>query len=89
MVSSQLHPNFRNFIPPLESGDCLSRDEFERRYAAAPRLKKADLVEGVVSVASPLRFEPYAEPHGDLIGWLAMYKSATTGMRLGDNHFAP
>ena len=35
-------------LPPLESGDRLSRAEFERRYAAMPALKKAELIEGVV-----------------------------------------
>ncbi len=28
-------------LPPLESGDRLTRPEFERRYAAAPQIKKA------------------------------------------------
>jgi Uma2 family endonuclease len=50
-----------------------------------PHVKKAELVEGVVYMASPLRFEPHAEPHGDLIGWLWSYKIATPGVRLGDN----
>ena len=72
-------------IPPLESGDRLSRAEFERRYHAMPRLKKAELIEGVVYVPSPLRFEPHAEPHGNLIVWLGTYKVATPGVRLGDN----
>ena len=35
-------------IPPLQNGDRLSRDEFERRYLAMPRLKKAELIDGVV-----------------------------------------
>ncbi len=35
-------------IHPLEPGDHLTRDEFERRYAAMPELKKAELIEGVV-----------------------------------------
>lgn len=30
-------------IPPLESGDRLTRIEFERRYLAAPCIKKAEL----------------------------------------------
>jgi hypothetical protein len=51
-------------IPLLESGDRLSRHEFERRYEVMPHIKKAGLVEGVVYVASPLRFESHAEPHG-------------------------
>jgi hypothetical protein len=31
-------------IPPLEPGDRLTRDEFERRYEAMPQLKKAELI---------------------------------------------
>lgn len=72
-------------IPPLESGDRLTRPEFERRYNAMPNVKKAELIEGVVYVASPLRFEPHAEPHGDLMIWLGNYKVATPGVRMGDN----
>jgi Uma2 family endonuclease len=74
-----------NYIPALESGDRLTRVEFERRYNAMPNVKKAELIEGVVYVASPLRFEPHAEPHGDLMIWLGNYKVATPGVRLGDN----
>ncbi len=72
-------------IPPLENGDRLSRPEFEQRYAAMPDVKKAELIEGTVYMASPLRFEPHAEPHADIIGWLWTYKVATPGIRLGDN----
>ncbi|MBE9235376.1 Uma2 family endonuclease [Anabaena aphanizomenioides LEGE 00250] len=77
--------NYPDYIPPLESGDRLTRPEFERRYSAMPNLKKAELIEGVVYVASPLRFEPYAEPHANLMGWLWSYKIVTPGVRLGDN----
>lgn len=72
-------------VPALENGDRLTRIEFERRYNLMPHVKKAELVEGVVYMASPLRFEPHAEPHGDLIVWLGNYKVATPGVRLGDN----
>jgi hypothetical protein len=34
--------------PPLEPGDRLSREEFERRYERMPELTKAELVEGIV-----------------------------------------
>ncbi|MBF2085806.1 Uma2 family endonuclease [Thermoleptolyngbya sp. C42_A2020_037] len=72
-------------IPPLESGDRLTRDEFERRYRAMPNLKKAELIEGVVYVASPLRAEAHGKPHGDIMGWLWTYKAATPGIELYDN----
>ena len=74
-----------NKIPPLESGDRLSRHEFERRYTAMPHLKKAELIEGVVYVSSPLRFKGHGQPHGDLIIWLGTYKVSTPGVELGDN----
>ncbi len=48
-----------------------------------PRHQKAELIEGVVYLASPLRFESHAEPHGHLIGWLWTYQIATPGVRLG------
>jgi len=35
-------------IPPLEHGDHMTRDEFERRYEAMPEIKKAELIEGMV-----------------------------------------
>jgi len=75
-------PN-QQLIPPIESGDRLTRPEFERRYAAAPETQKAELIEGVVYVASPLRFQQYAEPHSHLHGWLWTYQIATPGLRLG------
>ena len=72
-------------IPLLENGDRLSRHEFERRYEAMPHLKKAELIEGVAYMPSPLRFESHAEPHSSLIGWMWIYRTATPGVRLGDN----
>lgn len=72
-------------VLPLENGDRLTRHEFERRYAAMPHIKKAELIEGVVYISSPLRFEPHAEPHGQIITWLGVYHAATPGVRLGDN----
>jgi Uma2 family endonuclease len=72
-------------LPPLESGDRLSRAEFERRYSAMPALKKAELIEGVVYLASPLRAKAHGQPHGDIMGWLWTYKTATPGVELYDN----
>ncbi|NEU76569.1 Uma2 family endonuclease [Hassallia byssoidea VB512170] len=72
-------------IPPLESGDRLSRDEFERRYTAMPHIKKAELIEGIVYMASPLRFNTHGKPHAQLITWLGVYQVSTPGVELGDN----
>ncbi|GAB4372079.1 MAG: Uma2 family endonuclease [Elainellaceae cyanobacterium] len=70
-------------LPPLESGDRLTRPEFERRYAAAPHIKKAELIEGIVYVASLLRFAPHAEPHSRLVTWLGTYAAFTPGTMSG------
>lgn len=70
--------------PPLNSGDRLSRAEFERRYSARPDIKKAELIEGVVYVASPV-YPQHGEPHSDIIGWLSVYRAATPGIRVSDN----
>jgi Uma2 family endonuclease len=72
-------------VPPLENGDRLTRPEFERRYEAAPHIKKAELIEGVVYVPAALRFDSHAEPHAQIITWLGVYQAATPGVRLGDN----
>jgi Uma2 family endonuclease len=72
-------------IPPLTSGDRLTRREFERRYEAMPEDFKAELIEGVVYVASPVRFTSHGEPHTQIITWLGVYCAATPGVRMGDN----
>lgn len=71
-------------VPPLETGDRLTRPEFERRYAAMPHVKKAELIEGVVYMPSPVSIE-HATPHFNLIGWLSHYRAATSGICGGDN----
>jgi Uma2 family endonuclease len=48
-----------------------------------PHVKKAELIEGVVYVPSPVS-EEHSEPHFNLIGWLAVYRSATPGLQGGD-----
>jgi Uma2 family endonuclease len=75
----------RDGIPPLENGDRLTRAEFERRYEAMPDLRKAELIEGVVYMPSPVRLRRHGEPHSLVIGWLATYKARTPGLILGDN----
>jgi Uma2 family endonuclease len=71
--------------PLLEPGDRLSRDEFERRYERMPHIKKAELIEGIVYMPSPIRFQKHAEPHNYLGTWLGTYSSETLGVRCGDN----
>ena len=72
-------------VPPLQTGDSLSRAEFERRYEAMPEIKKAQLIEGIVFMPSPVRLGHHGEPHCDLVGWIAYYRSKTPHLRRGDN----
>lgn len=70
---------------PLESGDRLTRDEFERRYETRPEIKKAELVEGVVYVASPVRITQHGRPHSFMNFWLAAYVATHPECDLADN----
>ncbi len=86
-VAKHVYPtkNGTPSAPPLESGDRLARTEFERRYTANPEIKKAELVEGVVYVASPLRVKQHGEPHGHLNTWIGVYVASTSPLRFSDN----
>ena len=72
-------------IPPLENGDRLTRAEFERRYDAMPHLKKAELIEGIVYMGSPVSYDHHGKPHFDAIGWLCQYRYFTPGVDGADN----
>jgi len=72
-------------VPPLENGDVLTRAEFERRYEAMPHLKKAELIEGVVYVPSPVRHRYHGHHHTHLISWLGYYEAHTPGVEASDN----
>jgi Uma2 family endonuclease len=89
-------------IPLLENGDRLTRHEFERRYTAMPYQKrgrnKAELIEGIVYMASPLRIRSHAQPHSQITGWLVSYQANTPNLMVGieptvrldlDNEFQP
>lgn len=71
-------------IPPLENGDRLTRIEFERRYSTTSEKTKAELIAGVVYMASPLRVT-HGEPHAAIMTWLGIYWAATPGVQLADN----
>lgn len=75
----------RDLPPSLEHGDHLTRAEFERRYAARPDIKKAELIEGVVYMPSPARFKRHGKPDRHLSGWLAAYEAATPGVEGANN----
>ena len=70
---------------PLENGDRLSRCEFERRYIARPDINKAELIDGVVYLPSPVRAASHGAPSAAMAGWLYVYSAATPHVSVLDN----
>ena len=71
--------------PPLQNGDNLTRDEFERRYDAMPVGVKAELIDGIVYMPPPVSFGGHGRPHYKLAGVLNVYEEATPGVMGFDN----
>ena len=72
-------------IPPLESGDQLTRAEFERRYHAMPANVRAELIEGVVYMSSPVRHKYHGKPQVRLVHSVVEYVDHTEGTDCSDN----
>jgi hypothetical protein len=71
--------------PLLQNGDRLRSKEFLRRYEAMPDLKRAELIEGVVYMGSPVSAEWHSEPDALIHTWLGTYAAHTSGVRLFSN----
>ncbi|MGB3695414.1 MAG: Uma2 family endonuclease [Spirulinaceae cyanobacterium] len=69
---------------PLENGDSLTRKAFEHRYRAMPHVRKAELIEGIVYMGSPVRIT-HGTPHAVIMAWLGIYWMATPGVQVADN----
>jgi len=65
-------------VPKLVAGDYLSRDEFLRRWEAMPAIKRAELIQGVVYMPSPLS-RRHGSTDQDANTWLGTYKAQTPG----------
>jgi Uma2 family endonuclease len=68
-VGNSPHP-----LLPLENGECMHAREFLRRYERMPQVKKAELIEGVVYMGSPVGVR-HAKPDALIQGWLVAYAS--------------
>src|SRR6266699_3607699 len=71
-------------IPPLENGDRLTVQEFLRRYDTMPHIKKAELIEGVVHLPTPVS-RRHGSPDGMLLTWLGNYMAYTPGTEMLPN----
>ncbi len=69
--------------PVLNTGDRLSRHEFHRRYLERPDIRRAELIDGVVYVASPTRFTLHDDQAADMVVWLRMYSWRRSDVRSG------
>lgn len=72
-------------ISPLQNGDRLNRLEFERHYTAMPNLKKAELIEGLVYLGSPIRITKHGKPHAEMTSWLGYYAAFMPNVQIGNN----
>ena len=71
-------------VPALDNGDQVAAAEFLRRYEAMPQVKKAELIEGVVYMGSPVRLI-HAEPDTLMQTWLGYYSAHTLGVVAATN----
>jgi Uma2 family endonuclease len=69
-------------VPPIAAGDRLTRDEFLRRWEAHPEIKNAELIGGMVFMASPVSAQ-HGETDGDVGTWLGLYRVWTPGTAMG------
>jgi Uma2 family endonuclease len=69
----------------LENGAHLSASEFLRRYEATMPDVKAELVNGIVYMASPVRLDQHGEPDSLIQTWLGNYAIATPGVKSATN----
>jgi Uma2 family endonuclease len=72
-------------VQPLENGDQLTAREFLRRYEAMPEPKKAELIEGIVYMGSPVRLREHGRPDNLLQTWLGYYAARTSGTECASN----
>jgi Putative restriction endonuclease len=65
-------------LPPLENGDRLDQKTFHARYEAMPEDVRAELIGGIVYMASPQKV-PHGRFHPTLIRWMTEYEDETPG----------
>ena len=84
VIAGQLTKAKPSRAEPLENGDQLAASEFLRRYEAMPQVKKAELIEGVVYMGSPVR-QIHADPDSLIQTWLGTYAAHTPGTKAAVN----
>ena len=73
------------FVPPFENGDCMDQKTFHELYVQTPEGFKAELIGGVVHMASPVTLQ-HCRPHARIIHWLCTYSGETPHADVLDNN---
>lgn len=71
-------------VPFLENGDVLHAREFLRRFERMPDVKKAELIEGIVYMGSPVSVK-HAEADSLIQLWLGAYAARNKQVRVAAN----
>ncbi len=71
-------------LPPLSAGQRLDPDTFHDRYEAMPPATRAELIDGIVHMPSPVGSD-HSDMHSNAVIWLGCYRAATPGVRETDN----
>jgi Uma2 family endonuclease len=72
-------------IALLRNGARMKQPRFHELYELTPPKFKAELIGGVVYVASALSFTLHGDAHARIMGWLYLYADRTLGIRQADN----
>jgi Putative restriction endonuclease len=80
-LSRSKPPGEARRLPPLENGDRLDQKTFHERYQAMPPQVRAELIGGIVYMASPQK-KRHARAQATLVWWLGEYQTATAGIEV-------
>lgn len=72
-------PAPRNGYVPLHNGDHMDAETFHALYEQTPEGFKAELIGGIVYVASPVT-RRHGRPHSRVVHWLSLYEDDTEGV---------
>ncbi len=78
LMPPRVVPPDRGTVPELEFGDHLDQPTFHERYERMPADFHAELIGGVVYVASPAKVR-HGRPNGLMVSWMGCYRANTPG----------
>lgn len=85
MAGSVLGATKAKFVATLEAGSHLLAEEFLRRYEEIPEVKKAELINGIVYMGSPVSAGGHADRDALVQMVLGVYAAHTPGVKHSTN----